>query len=281
VDLPVDEVRIHGRVAHECRRGDPREDVRHGRLRLALTKELDHALARRDELRRVGAHGELEDGRLPCLREPACNRLARRRELDDLELRLCTRRSRRPDRRLLDVLCDDAPLRPGSDDLGEIEPSLARDPPGKRARLHMLALRTYGRRLRRRRGCGLGCRLVRGGLDTRRRLLLGLRRPLRLGGRRGAAVSALCVREHTRDVLVLGSDDPHGRADVDLALPDDDLQQDAVGLRLHLLRHLVRVELVERLALRDGVALRLQPAHDRPGLHALTQARELDLRGHR
>jgi hypothetical protein len=78
-----------------------------------------------------------------------------------------------------------------------------------------------------------------------------------------------------------GADDPDGRADVDLAVRDDDLQEDAVGLRLDLLRHLVGVELVERLALRDRVALGLQPADDRPGLHALAQPRELDLGRHR
>jgi hypothetical protein len=119
-----------------------------------------------------------------------------------------------------------------------------------------------------------------GARHFRRRL--GRRRALRGSFRFDSrpTVPALGIREHRRHVLVLGADDPDGRADVDLAVGDDDLQEDAVGLGLDLLRHLVGVELVERLALRDGVTLGLQPAHDRPGLHALAQPRKLDLGGH-
>jgi hypothetical protein len=83
-----------------------------------------------------------------------------------------------------------------------------------------------------------------------------------------------------RDVLVLRADDPDRRSDVDFTVGDDDLEEHAVGLRFDLLGHLVRVELVERLALGDGVSLGLQPAHDRPGLHALAEAGELDLGRH-
>ena len=52
------------------------------------------------------------------------------------------------------------------------------------------------------------------------------------------------------------------------------------GLGLDLLRHLVGVELVERLALLDLVALGLEPLDDRAGLHALAEPRELDLASH-
>ena len=61
---------------------------------------------------------------------------------------------------------------------------------------------------------------------------------------------------------------------------DDDLEQDAVEVGLDLLRHLVGVELVERLALLDGVALGLEPADDRAGLHALPEPGQLDLGRH-
>ena len=70
------------------------------------------------------------------------------------------------------------------------------------------------------------------------------------------------------------------RADLDLALGDDDLEQDAVDVGLDLLGDLVGVELVERLALRDRVALGLQPADDHARLHPLAEPRELDLGRH-
>ena len=65
-----------------------------------------------------------------------------------------------------------------------------------------------------------------------------------------------------------------------LALGDGDPQQHARSLGLDLLRHLVGVELVERLALLDRVALGLEPLDDRAGLHALAEPRELDLASH-
>src|SRR5439155_27149818 len=52
-------------------------------------------------------------------------------------------------------------------------------------------------------------------------------------------------------------------------------------LRLDLLRHLVGVELVQRLALLALVALGLEPLHDRAGLHALPEPWQLDLSRHR
>ena len=158
--------------------------------------------------------------------------------------------------------------------------AIARDPACEGAGLHTLAF-----------GAGLG-RLF---IDTAG---VGLKRDatffgigLRLGRclrrfdlcelRRSAPVPALSAGEERGDVLVLRADDRDGRPHVDLAVGDDDLQQDALGVGLDLLRHLVGVELVERLALRDAVALGLQPAHDRAGLHPLAQSRELDLARHR
>ena len=162
VDPPLDEVRVDRTMAHERRRDDSGQHVRDGRLRLALAQELDHALARRDELGRVRADRELEDGRLPRFREPPRDRLARRRELDDLVLRLGARRrgrGSRPERRLLHVLRDDAALGPGADDLREVDTALTGDSPRERARLDGLALGTDGRlRLLLSLGCFLSLR---------------------------------------------------------------------------------------------------------------------------
>jgi hypothetical protein len=57
-------------------------------------------------------------------------------------------------------------------------------------------------------------------------------------------------------------DDGDRRADLDLALGDDDLDEPPVHLRLDLLGHLVGVELVQRFALLHRVSFGLQPAHD-------------------
>jgi hypothetical protein len=120
-----------------------------------------------------------------------------------------------------------------------------------------------------------------GGLSAALALLLsrGTRRPLLLRLlvdllRRRAVVAPL------RRLLTFFTDEGDRLADGHLALGDRDLQQDARSLGLDLLRHLVRVELVERLALLDPVALRLEPLDDRAGLHALAQPREFDLVSH-
>src|SRR5262249_14196354 len=68
---------------------------------------------------------------------------------------------------------------------------------------------------------------------------------------------------------------------LDLAALNGDLQQHSGCVRFDLLRHLVRVELVERLALLDLVAFGLQPLDDRPRLHPLSEARKLDLSRYR
>ena len=147
VELPVDEVRVDGAMAHERRRDDAGEHVGDRRLRLTLAEQLDHALARCDELGRIRGDGELEDRSLPRLREAAGDRLARRGELDDLDVggRRSAGRSRRPGRGVLDVLGDDPALRPRAGDLPDVDALLARDPPREWARLHVLAGRAWRR----------------------------------------------------------------------------------------------------------------------------------------
>ena len=81
-------------------------------------------------------------------------------------------------------------------------------------------------------------------------------------------------------VSVVGTLVTDNLTDRRLASSHRDLQQDATYLGLHLLGHLVGVELVQRLALRDLFALGLEPADDRPGLHALAETRKLDLGRH-
>src|SRR5262249_37671778 len=112
--------------------------------------------------------------------------------------------------------------------------------------------------------------------DLRGRLLGGLLGPL-LRGRRGGD---LAVAGHVRDGLALLADEGDRRPDGHLALGDGDLQQDAGRLGLDLLRDLVRVEFVERIALLHGVAFGLQPLDDRPRLHSLPEPRDLDLSRH-
>ena len=118
-----------------------------------------------------------------------------------------------------------------------------------------------------------------------------------LGGGRRRLLSASWRRpgQPSRAGLdLLGACRPSGSAtsprlaDVrDRRLPDParpprrDPQQDARGIGLDLLRHLLGVDLVERLALRDLVSLGLQPADDRRGLHPLAEPGELDLSRHR
>ncbi len=143
VDPPVDEERVDRRVTLERGGDEAREDVVDGRLRLALPQELDHSLPRRRELGRVRGHRQLEDRRLPGFGQAPRDRPPDRRELDDLDfLRRSGSRSRGRRSavgRALDVLRDDPALGPGPGERCEIEPALARHPPGQRARLDRLA----------------------------------------------------------------------------------------------------------------------------------------------
>src|SRR5205814_8855604 len=88
------------------------------------------------------------------------------------------------------------------------------------------------------------------------------------------------LRRLDGDLLAFLADHRDRRTDRRLPGGDRDLQQDAVGLGLDLLRDLVGVELVERLALLDRLPFGLEPLDDRPGLHALAEARKLDLSCH-
>ena len=149
MDLPVDEVRIDRPVAYERRRDEPREHVGHRRLRLALAKQLDHPLARRDELGRVRGDGELEDRRLPRLGEAARDRLARRRQLDDLDLGAAARLPVAAAGAAAAFSTSSAMTRPSGPvpaSLRDVDAALAGDPPRERARLHALARRARGDR---------------------------------------------------------------------------------------------------------------------------------------
>src|SRR5215207_4157013 len=83
------------------------------------------------------------------------------------------------------------------------------------------------------------------------------------------------------DLLALLADDRNRLADLDL-LPfrRQDLQYDSADVGLDLLRHLLRVELVQRLALLDLLALRLEPLDDRARFHALAETGQRDLARH-
>ena len=193
----------------------------------------------------------------------------------------CRRRRRQGG--LLDVLRDDPALGPRAGDLRDVDPLLAREPPCERRRLDAaVGPRRRGGSLRRRgRGGGLLAALALGVHRRRRRTLL-----LRIVGRLGRVVGLGCGRAARRravpgrHVLALAADEGDRAADLDLARVDDDLEQHAVGLGLDLLCHLVGVELVQRLALLDRVALVLQPLDDRAGLHPLAQPWQLDLGRH-
>ena len=186
----------------------------------------------------------------------------------------------------LDILGDDAALGAGPSQRAQVDPLLARDPPGQRRGLHAGAVSVC---LRGRPRLRLG--LLRGGLSAAFAVLVALLRGLALLlalalGDLGLVLDLgllllLRLRLGVGHVLALLADDGDRLADLDLlAFAGQDLEQDARGVGLDLLGHLLRVELVERLALLDLVALGLQPAHDRPGLHALAEPRKRDLVGH-
>src|SRR4029078_12829425 len=84
-----------------------------------------------------------------------------------------------------------------------------------------------------------------------------LRRDRHLLGRR---LFLLRLRASPLWNLLAGlADVGHPSPDRPLAFRDDDLEQDAGSLRLYLLRHLVGVELEQRLALLYPVAPKIQP----------------------
>jgi hypothetical protein len=83
-----------------------------------------------------------------------------------------------------------------------------------------------------------------------------------------------------RDLFALLADDGDRPPDLDLSLLHGDLEKHPGRVRLDLLGDLVGVELVQRLALLDRVALGLEPLDDRPGLHALPEPGKLDVSCH-
>src|SRR5215211_3997531 len=284
-DAVVDEVRVDLAVADERGCRDAREDVGQRDLRLVVTPSLAQAVVQLERARHVGRDVELEDGRLPRLGQPPRDRAPGRRQLELLDLRLGRgpREARRGSRRFaLDVLRDDATLRSGAAHSREVDPALACDPAGQRRRLQAAAVGPRRRRLDRLRlGGGGDPAALALGLTRRplRRLLGALVRTgvgrLRLGAL-GSGAGAVALG----DLLTLLADVGDRRPDVGLSFAHHDLEQHARSVGLDLLRHLLGVELVERLALLNLVALRLQPADDRPGLHALAEAGELDLGRH-
>ena len=140
LDLAVDVVRVDVAVAHERRGRHARQHVGDGRplVRVQLAQPLDE----RERLRHVGRDDELEDGRLPSLREPARDRLADARELSRLDLSrvLDCGHGRRGRLGALDVLGDDPPVRAGALDLRDVDAALARDPARQRRRLDPAAV---------------------------------------------------------------------------------------------------------------------------------------------
>src|SRR5205807_2784754 len=159
---------------------------------------------------------------------------------------------------------DHAALGPGPRDGAQVDAALARDAPRQRRSLDPAVARGRG---------------------------LDLRHPfLAVGRRLPPALAILFTRARRRALLLrivahldrfaLLADDGDCLADFHLTFRDGDLEEDTGGVGLDLLRHLVGVELVERLALLDLVALGLEPLDDRPGLHPLAETRQLDLSRH-
>jgi hypothetical protein len=168
----------------------------------------------------------------------------------------------------------------------DVDAPLARDPPCERRRLHAAPIRLPTRAgdlgargllgLRSDRPPSLAllvtCRCARAFFH----LLVGDLRSFGLlrGGRPLVPLPAVI------DFLAGLADERDRPPHVDLALAHCDLQEDARRLRLHLLRHLLRIELVQRLAALHLVTLVLEPADDRARFHPLAQPRQLDLGGH-
>ena len=271
-ELVVGEVRVHLAVAQERDRRELREDVRHAHALVA------QPLVELLRARHVRGHRDLERGRLPGFGQAARDRLAERRERDDLglERRGADRGVRGRGRGALDVLGDDPPFGAGPGQAREVDAALARDAAGQRRRLDP----PVGAR-----------RFLLLGVAPRRRLAAALALLLARGRRRAFLLLVLVDLDCglllvLGDVLALLADDRDPLADLDLlALAGEDLQQDAARVGLDLLRDLVRVELVERLALlardaRPSSALGLQPADDRARLHALAEPGQADVNRH-
>ena len=263
--------RVDGPVAHQRGGADLGEHIGHGRALLRVP--LDQARAQLLRAGHVRGHDDLESGRRPRLGHPPPDRPAQRGQLDALDLARPGRRCRRPlrpgDVRPLDVLGDDAALGPSAGQGREVDAALAGDPAGERRRLDPPVRRDRP------------IRPLRSSLRLPGVCPCRNRRGFRYHGRRCSRLDLLLRRPDLRHVLPLLAQERHRRPDRHLALVDEDLQEDAADVGLHLLRDLVGVELVQRLALLHLIALRLQPADDRPRLHALAEPGQRDLLSHR
>ena len=147
---------------------------------------------------------------------------------------------RRAAGRRLDVLRDDAAVRARAGNEGEIDPALSGDPARQRACLDATVRSSAP---------GAGAPHDGAGAAATSGLT---RAPVTAAAQRGERESALgcwVAAGPSSPPLTLPLDHGHRRADPDLALGHDDLEEDAVELGLDLLRHLVGVELVERLSL--------------------------------
>ena len=125
-------------MAHQRRRADLRQQVADGRLHTLVRMQLDESGPHRLRALHVDGDSELEDRRLPRLRESARDRLPHRGELLDLDLACdldrrgdrCQGLRRR--RGSFDVLGDDASFGAGARDRRQVDPALAGDPSRQR-----------------------------------------------------------------------------------------------------------------------------------------------------
>ena len=248
LDRVAGEEGVDGAVAHERDGAGLGEHVGDGRLR-GRPRRLDEPLAELQRPRHVGGHRDLERRRLPRLGEPARDRAAHRGERLDLDLAgrsgAGTAAAAAP---ASARSTSSATMRPS----GPVPESAARSIPRSRAirRASGEALtrppsRIAGGLLLSALGRAAASALALASRGRARRALL---RRVRLDLCARSAVSAHVGRY----LLALLADDGDRLADRHLALLHRDLQQHAGGLGLDLLRHLVGVELVERLALLDG-----------------------------
>ena len=246
-----------------------RQDVGDGHLLVA------QPLAEGQRARHVGGHRDLEGGCFPGLRQAAARSCCR------IEVSGTTSASSGAAPTVawagvgggaLDVLGDDAALRARAGEALQVDAALAGDAAGERRGLDAAV-------------DPRGCASAAGSSSA------AASRPRSRSSSRACAGRAFLLRVlvdfdlglglRVGDVLALLADDRDPLADLDLlTLAGEDLEQHAARLGLDLLGHLVGVELVERLALLDLVALGLQPADDRPGLHALAEPRKADVNRH-
>ena len=140
-DLVAREVGVHRPMAQERGRRDLRQQVAHRRLRLAVAEASDEPLAQLQGAGHVDRQRQLEDRRLPRLGQATRDRLARRRQLDLLDLSGRRRdggrrgRLRRGDGAALDIIGDDPAFGAAAGQCRDVDPLLTREPAGERGGL--------------------------------------------------------------------------------------------------------------------------------------------------